>query len=64
MEGIGNTPEIERDSVTHVIYVLFAFIGIGLFSDRLGKKWSFVLMALVIGVYVIYTFRTHNMSAV
>lgn len=46
-----------------VIYMLFAFIGIGLFSPRLGKKWSYVLMALVIGVYVVYTYRTHNASA-
>lgn len=39
------------------IYLLFGFLALGLFSYRLGKRWTYLLMTVAIAVYVYYAYR-------
>lgn len=42
--------------MNQVIFMLFAFVALGLFSHRLGK-YTYALMGLVIVAYIAYAFN-------
>jgi len=42
--------------VNPVIYMLVAFVAIGLFSERL-KRWTYPLIGLVILVYIFHAYN-------